>query len=764
MPPSEAYSTESSSPRSRASSSKARISSAAMPRRRWVGRTPTRVGYPTTSSPPGTVIGIVNAPAVPTMSAPSKAAKFRSGSAIERSRSISSRSGTSLDASSEARRNGSSSSAVILRTRWSIRRAYEAGGSASRSVATGSPGDRFGTATTNASVPSKSGHRSNGTSSSSDWVLCARSASSLRSRTPEQSTRTPISWSGTGRGMKGWVESIGSSPRVRRPRFSRSRSRAAIATCRSLPNAPGTSAVAVSNASVAAAPIATWSGWPVIPSGPNVTTTSGANSSRIERSCSTSPRRGNRPSPPSGCRRKRTSGSSPNARQDARSSASRTVPSSSRVASDGSAMRPASPLVARITVSSSSSRAWSARLPPTPNVSSSGCAKMHATRRTGLRQRREIEQRLEPDREPRADHHGPGGHQHARHERGPIGRVVPDRERLSLPAEDDLMVRHEPGQTHRMDADPLDVAPAHPLERLGERAAPRPVPLLLDPPDRGDRGPRGSVRLLVVVELDDLDGRQVADRLCGEALHQHGAEREVRRDDHVRFVTLVREELVDLLEVLERDPRRADDRVHRVRDAPADVVHRDVRVREVDRDLGVGLEQPIELVGDRRIDLGVSDHLPDLLSDLRAIDRGDEREVVRVRQGPADHQPHPPAGTDHAHADHAIASLLEKGPRTVTVIGCESTRSAARAASSGVTASMRPRSWFTVRVSPCPISDLPSRDMRPPGSSSDSTSDPFMWPLARSNSSGPRPLLATSSSCARTIASTSFARPGVVPA
>src|SRR5918995_2127225 len=238
-----------------------------------------------------------------------------------------------------------------------------------------------------------------------------------------------------------------------------------------------------------------------MPSGPNVTTTSGAVSSSRSRTSDTSRSRGIRASPPSGCRRNRTSGSKPSAVHDATSSASRTRPRVSRVASDGSAMRPAPPLVAMITVSWSSSFAWSARLPPTPNVSSSGCAKTHATRRTGLGQRREVEQRLEPHREPRPDHHRPRGHQHTRHERGPIGRVVPDREGLSLPAEDDLLVRHQPRQPHRVHADPLDGPPAHPLERFGERAPPRPVPLVLNAADSGDRGPRWGVRLLVVVEL-----------------------------------------------------------------------------------------------------------------------------------------------------------------------------------------------------------------------------------------------------------------------
>jgi hypothetical protein len=167
--------------------------------------------------------------------------------------------------------------------------------------------------------------------------------------------------------------------------------------------------------------------------GPNVTTTSGSAAASRPRTSAKSGSRGIRLRPPSGCRRNRRSGSSPRARHDSRSSASRTLASVSRVASDASAMRPASPLVARITVSSRSSSAWSARLPASPKVSSSGCAKTHATRRTRLRQRRQVEQRLEPDREPGTDHHGPGGHQHARHERGPVGRVVPDRERLPLP-------------------------------------------------------------------------------------------------------------------------------------------------------------------------------------------------------------------------------------------------------------------------------------------------------------------------------------------
>jgi hypothetical protein len=44
--------------------------------------------------------------------------------------------------------------------------------------------------------------------------------------------------------------------------------------------------------------------------------------------------------------------------------------------------------------------------------------------------------------------------------------------------------------------------------------------------------------------------------------------------------------------------------VDRVRDAPAHVVHRDVRMGEVDRHLHLGLQQAVQLVGYRRADLG----------------------------------------------------------------------------------------------------------------------------------------------------------------
>ena len=129
-------------------------------------------------------------------------------------------------------------------------------------------------------------------------------------------------------------------------------------------------------------------------------------------------------------------------------------------------------------------------------------------------------------------------------------------------------------------------------------------------------------------------------------------------------------------------------------------LHHDVRMGEVDGDLDLSFEEPVELVRDGGVDLGAADQWPDLLPDLRAVDRGDERHVLGVGDRPADHQAHAAAGADDADADHARAPLPENGPSTVVVMGCESTRSAARRTSSGVTAWIRASSWFIVSVSP----------------------------------------------------------------
>ena len=101
-----------------------------------------------------------------------------------------------------------------------------------------------------------------------------------------------------------------------------------------------------------------------------------------------------------------------------------------------------------------------------------------------------------------------------------------------------------------MHPDALQVTAAAALERLPVGAA---VPVGAfpgDAPGRGERGPRRSVGLLVVVELDDLGGRKVPGRLRRESLGQDRTDGEVRRHDDVRVAPLLLQQLPDLLEVL----------------------------------------------------------------------------------------------------------------------------------------------------------------------------------------------------------------------
>ena len=112
--------------------------------------------------------------------------------------------------------------------------------------------------------------------------------------------------------------------------------------------------------------------------------------------------------------------------------------------------------------------------------------------------------------------HAAHGEQHARHERLAVDRVVADRERLTEIAEDHLLVGDEPGQAHRVDRRRL--AAARLRHQLGGA--------------RG--GAAGRVELGVVVQLDDLGLVHVLRGLRGEAHHQHGADREVGGDQHVR--------------------------------------------------------------------------------------------------------------------------------------------------------------------------------------------------------------------------------------
>ncbi len=134
-----------------------------------------------------------------------------------------------------------------------------------------------------------------------------------------------------------------------------------------------------------------------------------------------------------------------------------------------------------------------------------------------------------------------------------------DRQQLPLPRQQHLLVCDEAGQTHGVDS---DVA-AHCLGgRLGR--------------------PGRRIDLRLVVRLDDLRARQVLCRLGGEAHHQHGAEREVRRvedgDSNSGGA---------LPHLGEIGAGRADDRRHACVDGGFDVRHDSVRRREIDHHVGL---------------------------------------------------------------------------------------------------------------------------------------------------------------------------------
>ena len=110
-------------------------------------------------------------------------------------------------------------------------------------------------------------------------------------------------------------------------------------------------------------------------------------------------------------------------------------------------------------------------------------------------------------------------------------------ERLPRPAEQDLLVRDEArAGERRAPVTPSIVAAAGGRGRAG-RLRERTTRPLARPRSRravASAVPLGASELPVVVQLDHLGGVEVPGRLRREPQQQHGAEREVRRDDAVR--------------------------------------------------------------------------------------------------------------------------------------------------------------------------------------------------------------------------------------
>ena len=141
-----------------------------------------------------------------------------------------------------------------------------------------------------------------------------------------------------------------------------------------------------------------------------------------------------------------------------------------------------------------------------------------------------------------------------------------DRQQLARAAEEDLLVRDEPGQPDRVD------------RRVRTDARSR----------RGG-GPGRGVHLALVVQLDDLTTRELRRGLLGEPHHQRGAEREVG---------CIEDRDLDVADALEIPAARADDARHPRLGGRSDVRDDRVGTGEVDHDIGV-VERCNELVAVR---------------------------------------------------------------------------------------------------------------------------------------------------------------------
>ena len=214
----------------------------------------------------------------------------------------------------------------------------------------------------------------------------------------------------------------------------------------------------------------------------------------------------------------------------------------------------------------------------------------------------------------------PDGKHDTGHEAVAVDRVVADRERLALAAEDDLLVGDQPGEPNRVD-------------RLVDVASP-----LRDQLGGPLRGSRWGVELAVVMELDDLALGHVLRCLPRELHHQDGADREVRGDEALGVPTGPIHRVLQLVQV---EARRSHHRVNAGLDRLDGVRQHGLGGRELDHHVGT-LERLVE----RNPELGVG-----LGGDLHALGG---------LYGLNDRRAHAPRGAGDGYTDHvklARASL-----------------------------------------------------------------------------------------------------------
>jgi energy-coupling factor transport system ATP-binding protein len=212
---------------------------------------------------------------------------------------------------------------------------------------------------------------------------------------------------------------------------------------------------------------------------------------------------------------------------------------------------------------------------------------------------------------------------------------VPDGQCLAGSAEHDLLVRHQAADPQAVDVDTVDDRPTSAVEarrrRVGHGRAAGLAPGGRDQLRRTARGAAGRVRLVGVVQLDDLDRLVEPRGLRGEAHHQDRADREVRGDQHAGRRVAPSEPGPQDVQPALVEAGGADHGVDAVVDAELEVVHHDVGMGEVDDHLRVR--------GDEGVDRVV------------LVDGRHQLEVVGGLDRRAHLGAHLAAGTEHADPD-----------------------------------------------------------------------------------------------------------------
>src|SRR6266508_2591757 len=291
------------------------------------------------------------------------------------------------------------------------------------------------------------------------------------------------------------------------------------------------------------------------------------------------------------------------------------------------------------------------------------------------------------------------GEEDARDERLPGRRVVANGQELSEPAQEDLLMRHQPWKTHGVDR----YVSSHRLRRRLGRSGRR-------------------VDLALVVQLYDLRMRQVREGLGREAHHEHRAHCEVRSDE-ARDPLLARDE-VESCDVIGAESRRPHDARYPCAERSLDVRAHGIGTGEVDGGGVVVVRRCAGLVDGR-------DGVPCLLE-------------PRSQHGPD------LAGRSEQENPHAAAAATRPGQTGSTAARSRSSfgpiaaaerrsRASRRSANSATpeisTASISARMRSSERSSLSVMRDFPSRLIRFEVSSMDSMIRPLRFSFARVTSS-----------------------------